>query len=413
MVKVYSNLTYLGDKIANVEVQNPIDWLSVLAPNMTVIWSYAVPGALAILNVTEGESFTSQQGIPNEVMALPGNYSIETTPLLNFGVNGSDLGNLLEVDLELISVPLSQGSISTSYSSQMNATTPENYMNSTATINSTSTHTGSVFIYLNSSAACQSLGGVDVNANASWNQSENECTVSGSPYVEPGFIVSADEQLIIVPNVTLVLSNVGGGYANYGEIDNNGTIEIESSFGQYGILNNFGNILVNSTFVNLNDTLFRPDGGTTNNFGYFDIQPDYYYNSSGGGQIMTGGNFGNGAILNNYGTVNSSGVFDNFESGNVNFSSEVNNYGTFYNQAMFESMYPFNVVNNVGTIINSASFVNEGTFYAYCGSTFDDVAAGTVSGNPFVSSSCTTSTTTVQVTTITTKSSSSGNYTSG
>ncbi len=101
-VDLNSTLTYLSNRTEEFEIQHPINTILVVNQNGTGVWSWAVPGALALVNVTEGEEFIDFNQIPTSVMEAPGSYIITILPLLN-SINGTSLGQLLEVNMTIFS----------------------------------------------------------------------------------------------------------------------------------------------------------------------------------------------------------------------------------------------------------------------------------------------------------------------
>jgi len=101
-VDLNSTLTYLSNQTKEFEIQRPINTIQVLNQNGTGVWNWAVPGALAFVNVTGGEEFIDFNQIPANVMEAPGSYTIAILPLLN-SMNGTSLGQLLEVNMTIIS----------------------------------------------------------------------------------------------------------------------------------------------------------------------------------------------------------------------------------------------------------------------------------------------------------------------
>ena len=101
-VDLNSTLTYLSNQTKEFEIQRPINTIQVLNQNGTGVWTWAVPGALAFVNVTEGEEFIDFNQIPANVMQTLGSYNINVLPLLN-SINGTSLGQLLEVNMTIIS----------------------------------------------------------------------------------------------------------------------------------------------------------------------------------------------------------------------------------------------------------------------------------------------------------------------
>ena len=91
-VDLNSTLTYLSNRTEEFEIQHPINTILVVNQNGTGVWSWAVPGALALVNVTEGEEFIDFNQIPTSVMEAPGSYIITILPLLN-SINGTSSGN--------------------------------------------------------------------------------------------------------------------------------------------------------------------------------------------------------------------------------------------------------------------------------------------------------------------------------
>jgi len=97
-VDLNSTLTYLSSHTAEFEIDSPIDFLSVIYQNGTVVWNWAVPGALRLLNVTQGETFLGFNQIPDSVMKVPGTYTIRDIPLLN-AQNGTSLQDQLALNV--------------------------------------------------------------------------------------------------------------------------------------------------------------------------------------------------------------------------------------------------------------------------------------------------------------------------
>ena len=93
----------------------------------------------------------------------------------------------------------------------------------------------------NGSAACQSIRGGQ-EFLASW--SGNVCTLTAS-YTVSSFALKPDVTLEIFPGVTVVMN--GGGFANYGTIINNGTMELQTSFISYCVIVYSGLISTNSS----------------------------------------------------------------------------------------------------------------------------------------------------------------------
>lgn len=250
-------------------------------------------------------------------------------------------------------------------------------------------------------AACDGLGQA-----GSENWSANVCTLDGSK-TSATDIVRPGLTLQIFPDVTLILDEEGLGFANYGTIINNGTIDYYNSFVQYGVLDNYGEVFTNATFVSQIDSYFMPDGGTINNYGAISIigyyaNPPYNSSAPNATSYLNGGSFDNDAIFNNYGTLNNSGIIQNFETGS-SFNSTINNFGTLINQPGSEFQNPEFVDNN-GNITNAGAFVNSGTLVNLCGGNFVEAEDGTYSGNPIVRI-CSTSS--MQITTTTEEDSSS------
>ena len=249
----------------------------------------------------------------------------------------------------------------------------------------------------NGSVACQSLG-----STASWNGNNNACILTGSQQISLTYLVFEHVVLTIYPGISLILENSGSEFLNYGTIINNGTMEILNTFVSYGALINYGTIWTNTSITGIAGTTFIPNGGTTNNYGVINIYGYYKSGSSGNSTtdtngssyFLSGGSYRNGGVLNNYGTINSTGALQNFAPAPPNSTDTINNFGTVMigPGGQYQSLYPSEVLNNYGTITNEGSFVNNGTFYSYCGSSFNNVF-GTFSGNPMISTSCTTTTT--------------------
>jgi hypothetical protein len=101
-VDLNSTLTYLSNQTKEFEIQHPINTIQVMNQNGTGVWNWAVPGALAFVNVTGGEEFIDFNQIPSNVMQAPGSYTITILPLLN-SINGTSFGQLLEVNMTIIS----------------------------------------------------------------------------------------------------------------------------------------------------------------------------------------------------------------------------------------------------------------------------------------------------------------------
>lgn len=236
----------------------------------------------------------------------------------------------------------------------------------------------------NGTAACESLMWGQ-NGTASWH--DNVCTLTGSQTTSPTFLIESYSSLEIFPGVTLVLDTPGFGFANYGTIINNGSLDIENSFDSYGIIDNYGEIMANATFVSEIDNNFMSGGGTLNNYGAISI--DGYYESSANLTVvngtttamayLSGGSYDNGGVLNNAGVLNVTGIFWNGETG-LNFTSVINNNGTirFLHGSLFQNYYD---VYNSGLVVNSGNFVNNGTVVNFCQGSLVETG-GTYSGNP-------------------------------
>ncbi len=238
----------------------------------------------------------------------------------------------------------------------------------------------------NGSAACQNLAGP---GSASWQS--NTCTVNGSERVSD-FLMPRGFGLQIYPGVTLVL--VGGGFANYGSIVNNGTFDVETAFGSYGYIVNGGTISLNSSFgfANEYDNYFMPYGGTINNWGTINVLPLYRtfpvnYTANGttfyfpAGQLI-GVQFANDGIVNNYGLINNSGIIQNYMDGS-SYNSTINNLGRIIDQPGSE-FQNVNDLYNYGIITNFGNFTNEGVVADICGGGFMNTGGGTVSGVPII-----------------------------
>ena len=62
-----------------------------------------------------------------------------------------------------------------------------------------------------------------------WNSTSDTCTLSGDPITSPTFLMNKGYTLEIAQNVTLVLDNLGFGFANYGTIINNGILVLQGT----------------------------------------------------------------------------------------------------------------------------------------------------------------------------------------
>ena len=191
--------------------------------------------------------------------------------------------------------------------------------------------------------------------------------------------------LYIMPGVTLALDNPGFGFANYGTILNNGTIDLQNSLTDYGVIKNGGVIIDNATMGSGIGSIQDP--GTIDNYATFDVTgyyAHYPYNASAPNETgyLAGGNFANGAVFNNYGILNNTGVIQNFVIGNPD-NSTFNNYGTFNNldASVFQNR---DLVNNNGTITNWGDFVNNGTIVNFCSGNFNNAGGGNYSGNAII-----------------------------
>jgi len=511
-IDLNSTLTYLSPQTREFEIEQPIDFITVVYQNGTVVWSWAVPGAIGLFNVTQDQRFTDFNQIPDSVMQIAGTYTIEVIPLVSTS-NGTSLQQQLEVNVTIQSsgffgttitttpvnltttvapppnvttvtinstipttsnqnpvlttnlvysyneIPpffsvgnftlqlLNQSNNGTQYSFTFNVTTPDEdhdmiafswdppcslnlnsvclsnntwtlpnpenatvnygaanleiswYQNSTGLyatfqewdqiqiVTTTTTSTNQPWITLDSSDGASACSSIQQNQSFSATWRSNVCTLTGSDMIS-NFALRPYTNLDILPGVTLVLN--GGGFANYGTIINNGTIDIETSFVTYGVIVNGGLISTNSTVVSEIDDNFGVSGGTIQNYGNFSIngQIGYYPNNetysngttyiTAGDEYLTGGSFSNGGILNNYGIINSTGEIWNGESG-LNYNSTINNYGIIRNldQAVFNNNY---TINNYETIDNSGTFVNNGTIINFCYSNFVELG-GSFSGN--------------------------------
>ena len=210
-----------------------------------------------------------------------------------------------------------------------------------------------------------------------------------------------------------MLSNVSPGFQNGGTIINNGTIIMQSGIANDGVINNYG-LISNATGGNEFDNFYMADGGTINNYGTFKIPlllekftpPTPYPNGTmPSPNTMTVNldnqtyvvvpTFYNAGVFNNYGILNSTGVFQNFMYGST-YNSTFNNYGTLENgpDAFFQNNY---TVTNNGSIINAGSFTNHGIVVNLCGGNFEELDGGNYVGNAIIGV-CGTTTTTVQVT---------------
>ncbi len=78
-----STLEYLLPQTSRFQIENPIDFLTVLAQNGSTVYTWAVPGALRLVNVSQGEAFLAFDQIPCQVFQVAGTYTIEDTPLLS------------------------------------------------------------------------------------------------------------------------------------------------------------------------------------------------------------------------------------------------------------------------------------------------------------------------------------------
>ncbi len=158
--------------------------------------------------------------------------------------------------------------------------------------------------------------------------------------------------LTIGHDATLVLSNLGHGFANYGTIINNGILIFENVFIDYGTVINNGKITIESSGFEIQFAQGSNDPGTLNNSGTIE-------------------NMGSAAITNQ-GTINNNGSIDNLRGAAIynyflssNFSGIINNYLTINNQGSIENE---RTINNFGTLSNDGSIT--------------DLCKGVITGNP-------------------------------
>jgi hypothetical protein len=147
-----------------------------------------------------------------------------------------------------------------------------------------------------------------------WNIVNSTCLLTGMKTTSPIFVTNFTTELIIPNGMSLTLSN-GLGFASYGQIENIGTITIESPFVNYGIVFSTSQIVINNVVVNLNDS--DSSSSSTGIFTNSDLTPML---------ITQNGYFDNGnTLIDNAGIVNN-GVIDNYVSG-LNFTATITGGG--------------------------------------------------------------------------------------
>ncbi len=172
-----------------------------------------------------------------------------------------------------------------------------------------------------------------------WNATSNTCTLTGNPIESPTFLMDSGSTLVIGKNVTLILANSGSGFANYGTIENNGTLIIQNSFSDYGAIVNHGTLINQDINFQTMSTSSGNETGTLNNTGLLEnVQ---------------------GAAIENGGTINNNGTIDNMNNStiynNLANTSVINNYGTINNRGTLQNK---DVINNYGNINNQGIIVN-------------------------------------------------------
>lgn len=198
------------------------------------------------------------------------------------------------------------------------------------------------------SAICQKLFR-GIEGTGGWNSSSGTCALSGSPLASPTFLVTSQFTLIVGEGTTLVLSDSGSGFANYGTIVNNGTLIIQNTFDDFGKIINHGIIINNSTDFQLTSWDNSNETGTIEYYGTFYNAP----NST----------FANGGLVENNGTIdnqNAASIYNNLANTSliVNYG-EFNNYGSLHNREV---------------IANDGGILNQGTIVMICD--------GVITGNP-------------------------------
>ncbi len=185
-----------------------------------------------------------------------------------------------------------------------------------------------------------------------WNSGTNTCTLSGDPILSPTFLMNQSATLTIGHDATLVLSNPGHGFANYGTIINNGILIFENVFIDYGTVINNGKITIESPGFEIQFAQGGNDPGVVNNSGTIENMAS--------------------AAITNQGTINNNGSIDNLRGAAIynyflssNFSGIINNYLTINNQGSIENE---RTINNFGTLSNAGSITN--------------LCKGVITGNP-------------------------------
>lgn len=151
------------------------------------------------------------------------------------------------------------------------------------------------------------------DSNVSWIL--NTCTLTGSLKYSPIFLTNSSVQLTISSGVVLRIVS-GYGFANYGQIINNGILSVESGLANYGILTNskIGTIVITGSILSMNvSAKATSDSGIINNSGTLQINKNAYLS--------------NANAIYNFGTLTNAGTLYNYVSG-LNSTSIVINSGT-------------------------------------------------------------------------------------
>ena len=223
--------------------------------------------------------------------------------------------------------------------------------------------------------------------------------------------VNSGVTVTINPGVTLTIAaggilNIGAGsnpnffpatINNFGTVNNSGTINNGPT--NYGIIQNYGTINNFSTITNNSfpSTIFNHSGGTINNSGGTitnnapaTLQNLGTFTNTGTINIVgNGSNFNNlgGIINNNGGTITASTFGTITNTGTINNIGIITNLGRILNLGGIINNNVGGTINNnfgtilqnYGTVINSATMTNGGIFNTHCGGVF---SGNPPSGNP-------------------------------